>query len=120
MARHMAVSLLMQRSMVRLQKREAREEDYLLEADNPIIVGLAIKEGKVVKARVLSSSSALDEGAKFTGQERPVQQVRLHPRDRQGRSNHFYQQILAPLTAEQVGSIRCIGVNYNDHGVSTT
>ncbi|EXJ82175.1 hypothetical protein A1O1_08244 [Capronia coronata CBS 617.96] len=65
--------------------------------DAEIDVGLAVKEGKVVKARVLSSSSALDEGAKFTGQERPV------------------KQILA-VTAEQVGSIRCIGVNYNDHG----
>jgi 2-keto-4-pentenoate hydratase/2-oxohepta-3-ene-1,7-dioic acid hydratase in catechol pathway len=88
-------------------------------ADDQVIVGLAVKEGKVVKARVLSSSSALDEGAKFKGEERPVKQVRLPPREQQGTSTHSYEQILAPVTAEQVGSIRCIGVNYNDHGVST-
>lgn len=54
---------------------------YLHLADDPFIVGLAVKEGRVVKARVLSSASALDEGARFTGQELEVKQVYRHPRD---------------------------------------
>jgi hypothetical protein len=42
---------------------------------NQIAVGLAVKEGKSVKARVLSSTSPLDEQAKFTGEERLVKKV---------------------------------------------
>ncbi|EXJ85249.1 hypothetical protein A1O3_05924 [Capronia epimyces CBS 606.96] len=66
--------------------------------DPEVDVGLACKQGTPVLARVLSSSSALDAEAKFTGQELPV------------------HKILAPLSADEVGTIRCIGVNYTDHG----
>ena len=45
-----------------------------------LTVGLATKEGKIVKARVLTISSALDVRAKFTGQELPIKQVRSQAR----------------------------------------
>jgi hypothetical protein len=38
-------------------------------------VGLALKEGKEVKARVLSSSSALDQHAEFTGEQLVLKEV---------------------------------------------
>ncbi|KAH8883299.1 fumarylacetoacetate hydrolase [Thozetella sp. PMI_491] len=66
--------------------------------DSGVDVGLVVKDGKSAKVRILSSTSALDEQAEFTCEERLV------------------KEILSPLSAGEVGTIRCIGVNYNGHG----
>ncbi|KAK2809098.1 hypothetical protein FQN50_004152 [Emmonsiellopsis sp. PD_5] len=53
-----------------------------------------------ILVKVLDSSSPLALDAKFTGE------------------TVVAKRILSPLTEEQVGTIRCVGLNYHDHGVS--
>ncbi|KAK1755952.1 hypothetical protein QBC47DRAFT_200747 [Echria macrotheca] len=64
--------------------------------DADVDVGLAVRKGEDVKVNVYSGSSVLDAGAP-TGEVATI-----------GR-------ILAPLAKKEVGTIRCIGLNYKKH-----
>jgi len=61
-------------------------------ADKDIDVGLAVFQGKQVKVDVFSGESVLKPGNK-TGKSEVV------------------GELLSPLAAEEVGTIRCIGLN---------
>ncbi|EGS21548.1 uncharacterized protein CTHT_0034080 [Thermochaetoides thermophila DSM 1495] len=64
--------------------------------DAAIDVGAAVRNGQAVQVRVYSGNSVLDEGEP-TGETVTI-----------GR-------ILSPLTQNEVGTIRCIGLNYKKH-----
>ncbi|KAJ2969909.1 hypothetical protein NQ176_g8432 [Zarea fungicola] len=68
--------------------------------DAELDVGIAVRNGDEVKVRVFSGSSALSAGS---------------PTD----SVESIDRILSPLTMEEVGTIRCIGLNYVQHAVET-
>ncbi|KAL2071344.1 hypothetical protein VTL71DRAFT_12579 [Oculimacula yallundae] len=59
-------------------------------------VGLALYKGKAVKARVFNGNSVLEPGAP-SGEVVEIDRV------------------LSPLTQAEVGTIRCIGLNYKQH-----
>ncbi|KAJ7450748.1 hypothetical protein FB451DRAFT_1285020 [Mycena latifolia] len=59
-------------------------------------VGLASREGKEIKAEVFDGSSVLQAG-KPTGKIEVV------------------ERLLSPLAAHEVGTIRCVGLNYRKH-----
>ena len=61
-------------------------------------VGLAFHQKKPIKAYEISGS-ALDPAAQVTKNVLTV------------------QQLLAPLSREEVGLVRCLGLNYADHAV---
>ncbi|KAH6692256.1 hypothetical protein F5X68DRAFT_250458 [Plectosphaerella plurivora] len=64
--------------------------------DPDVDVGLALASGQPLEAQVLSGASALDD-ADFTGEVAII------------------QKLLSPISASEVGTIRCIGMNYRDH-----
>ncbi|KAK4193684.1 hypothetical protein QBC35DRAFT_479936 [Podospora australis] len=64
--------------------------------DKSIDVGLAVRKGEDVEVKVYSGKSVLDFGSP-TGETATI-----------GR-------ILSPVTAEEAGTIRCIGLNYKRH-----
>ncbi|KAL2140977.1 hypothetical protein VTI28DRAFT_2982 [Corynascus sepedonium] len=64
--------------------------------DSSVDVGAAVRKGEDVQVKVYSGKSVLDAGSP-TGETAII-----------GR-------ILAPLTQEEVGTIRCIGLNYKKH-----
>ncbi|KAI0600943.1 hypothetical protein F4775DRAFT_544269 [Biscogniauxia sp. FL1348] len=64
--------------------------------DAELDVGKAVREGEKVKVTVFSGSSVLNPGL-------PTGRIEVIDR------------ILSPLTAAEVGSIRCIGLNYANH-----
>jgi len=68
--------------------------------DPDLDVGIAMVEGKPILVKVLDASSALDSDARFTGEVKEA------------------KRILTPLTPSEVGTIRCVGLNYKDHAVS--
>ncbi|OAA81938.1 Fumarylacetoacetase, protein [Akanthomyces lecanii RCEF 1005] len=61
--------------------------------DGNVDVGLALAAGETVKVRVLELNSALKPG-KFTGE---------------------MTKLLSPLAPDEVGTIRCVGLNFKDH-----
>ncbi|KAK1636404.1 fumarylacetoacetate hydrolase [Colletotrichum phormii] len=63
-------------------------------------VGLAVRKGEEVKVVVWSGSSVLKPGSKT--EERAV-----------------IDRVLSPVSAEEVGTIRCIGLNYVQHAKET-
>jgi 2-keto-4-pentenoate hydratase/2-oxohepta-3-ene-1,7-dioic acid hydratase in catechol pathway len=65
-------------------------------ADSSVDVGAAVRKGDDVQVKVYSGTSVLDAGSP-TGETAVI-----------GR-------ILAPLTQQEVGTIRCIGLNYKKH-----
>ncbi|KXX83446.1 Fumarylacetoacetate hydrolase domain-containing protein 2 [Madurella mycetomatis] len=65
-------------------------------ADSSIDVGAAVRKGEDVQVKVFSGKSVLDAGSP-TGETAVI-----------GR-------ILSPLAQEEVGTIRCIGLNYKRH-----
>jgi 2-keto-4-pentenoate hydratase/2-oxohepta-3-ene-1,7-dioic acid hydratase in catechol pathway len=65
-------------------------------ADSSVDVGAAVRKGEDVPVKVYSGTSVLDPGSP-TGETAII-----------GR-------ILAPLTQQEVGTIRCIGLNYKKH-----
>lgn len=65
-------------------------------ADPEVDVGAAVRKGEEVKVKLFSGTSALDPGF-LTDQVEVVDRV------------------LSPLTADEVGTIRCIGLNYKGH-----
>ena len=64
--------------------------------DSSVDVGLAVRKGEQVQVRVFSGASALEPGA-------PTEQVAAIGR------------LLSPLSAEEVGAIRCIGLNVGSY-----
>ncbi|KAI2469904.1 hypothetical protein F4781DRAFT_442288 [Annulohypoxylon bovei var. microspora] len=64
--------------------------------DRLVDVGKAVYEGKAVEVRTFSGTSVLNPGS-------PTDQIETIGR------------ILSPLSAEEVGTIRCIGLNYANH-----
>ncbi|KAI0890241.1 uncharacterized protein GGS22DRAFT_10680 [Annulohypoxylon maeteangense] len=64
--------------------------------DRLIDVGKAVYEGKAVEVRAFSGTSVLNSGS-------PTDQIETIDR------------ILSPLSADEVGTIRCIGLNYANH-----
>ncbi|KAI1485441.1 hypothetical protein F5X96DRAFT_674637 [Biscogniauxia mediterranea] len=64
--------------------------------DGEVDVGKAVRDGEKVKVTVFSGNSVLNPGL-------PTGRIEIIDR------------ILSPLTAAEVGSIRCIGLNYANH-----
>ncbi|KAE8152439.1 hypothetical protein BDV25DRAFT_151139 [Aspergillus avenaceus] len=64
--------------------------------DSQIDVGLAIYQGKEVSVRPFTGASVLNPGQKTE-------------------STETISRILSPLSQSEVGSIRCIGLNYGSH-----
>ncbi|KAJ9155034.1 Fumarylacetoacetate hydrolase domain-containing protein 2 [Pleurostoma richardsiae] len=64
--------------------------------DPNVDVGKAVRDGEEVKVKVFSGSSVLSPGS-------PTDKVEVIDR------------ILSPLAHEEVGTIRCIGLNYKEH-----
>ncbi|KKK21295.1 hypothetical protein P175DRAFT_0458295 [Aspergillus ochraceoroseus IBT 24754] len=64
--------------------------------DPEIDVGLALYQGKDVRVHLFSGSSVLNPGQKTSATE-------------------SIQRVLSPLAQNEVGSIRCIGLNYVSH-----
>ncbi|KAI1079171.1 hypothetical protein F5B20DRAFT_181541 [Whalleya microplaca] len=64
--------------------------------DGAVDVGKAVRNGEDVQVKVFSGSSVLDPGS-------PTDKVEVIDR------------ILSPLSTSEVGSIRCIGLNYANH-----
>ncbi|GAM40328.1 hypothetical protein TCE0_038f12598 [Talaromyces pinophilus] len=60
-------------------------------------VGLALSKNEVVPVKVLDVASPLQDGGKFTSETATI------------------KKLLSPLAAKEVGTIRCIGMNYRDH-----
>ncbi|KAI0391635.1 hypothetical protein F5Y17DRAFT_439840 [Xylariaceae sp. FL0594] len=65
--------------------------------DGDVDVGLELAAGRPVSAKVLDGTSALDDEAKFTGAVATI------------------KKLLSPISAQEIGTIRCIGMNYKDH-----
>jgi hypothetical protein len=57
-------------------------------------------QNEQVKVEVLSAASVLDLSAKKTGDIKTI------------------KKLLSPISRQEVGTIRCIGLNYRDHAVS--
>ncbi|KAK3380136.1 hypothetical protein B0T24DRAFT_675853 [Lasiosphaeria ovina] len=64
--------------------------------DSAVDVGVAVRKGLDVKVKVFSGASVLDAGS-------ATDEVAV------------IDQVLAPLTQSEVGTIRCIGLNYKRH-----
>lgn len=64
--------------------------------DSNVDVGAAVRKGEEVKVKVFSGSSVLDAGS-------PTDKVEVIDR------------VLSPLTQQEAGTIRCIGLNYKEH-----
>jgi 2-keto-4-pentenoate hydratase/2-oxohepta-3-ene-1,7-dioic acid hydratase in catechol pathway len=60
-------------------------------------VGFALAAKEKVSVKVLKTSSALDSGAQFTGEVTTI------------------SKLLPPLSAQEIGTIRCVGLNFKDH-----
>ncbi|KAJ4300242.1 hypothetical protein N0V88_002914 [Collariella sp. IMI 366227] len=65
-------------------------------ANSSVDVGVAVRKGEDVQVKVYSGKSVLDAGSP-TGETAVIGRV------------------LSPLTREEVGTIRCIGLNYKKH-----
>ncbi|KAL0934861.1 fumarylacetoacetate hydrolase family protein [Colletotrichum truncatum] len=82
---------------VRFIARDAPNKVLIGETESDSVdVGLALRDGKEVKAIVWSGSSVINPGVK-TDQRAVIDRV------------------LSPVSAEEVGTIRCIGLNYVQH-----
>lgn len=85
-------------------------------------VGLAVSSGKDVRIKVLSCSSPLEDG-NWTGETVVIKQVsgvfcQLLTRLEMSRLSESWQ-ILSPLSKKDIGVIRCVGLNFKDHAVSS-
>ncbi|KAM0712546.1 hypothetical protein Q7P37_011643 [Cladosporium fusiforme] len=83
--------------------------------DPNVDVGIAVATGAPVRVKVLSNSSVLEEGD-FTGEVVELSKVGgtdvLYP---SVQSLITSLQVLSPLSKQEVGTIRCIGLNFKDH-----
>ncbi|KAL4955830.1 hypothetical protein BDW69DRAFT_204112 [Aspergillus filifer] len=60
-------------------------------------VGLAVAEGRSLSVKILNTKSLLDVDGNFTGETKVI------------------KRLLFPVAANEIGTIRCIGLNYTDH-----
>ena len=60
-------------------------------------MGLAIFDKQEVVVKVVEGGSALDYDAQFTGETRVI------------------QKLLPPVSQQEAGTVRCIGLNYKEH-----
>ncbi|KAJ5609936.1 hypothetical protein N7510_006655 [Penicillium lagena] len=65
--------------------------------DGSVDVGLAMVEQKDVAVKVVAGGSALDYDAPFTGEVK------------------FVEELLSPVTPNEAGTVRCVGLNYKEH-----
>ncbi|TDZ13603.1 Fumarylacetoacetate hydrolase domain-containing protein 2 [Colletotrichum spinosum] len=92
-----ATSLPSFKRLVRFVPRDDANKILIGEPESDSVdVGAALRDGKEVKAVVWSGSSVLGPGEKT--EQRAV-----------------IDRILSPVSAEEVGTIRCIGLNYVQH-----
>ncbi|KAJ0385644.1 hypothetical protein COL922a_005969 [Colletotrichum nupharicola] len=83
--------------LVRFVPRDTPSKVLIGEPESESVdVGLAVRDGKEVKVALWSGSSVLNPGSK-------TDQVAVIDR------------VLSPVSAEEVGTIRCIGLNYIQH-----
>jgi len=84
--------------LVRFVPKDANANEILLgePEDRSEDVGAAVRQGKDVRVKVYSGTSVLDPG-------KPTDKVATIDR------------ILSPVTTQEVGTIRCIGLNYRTH-----
>lgn len=64
--------------------------------DPDVDVGAAVRKGQDVQVKLFSGSSALDPGSLTDKTE-------------------VIDRVLSPLTQQEAGTIRCIGLNYKGH-----
>lgn len=64
--------------------------------DSDVDVGVAVRKGQYVEVKVFSGSSVLSPGS-------PTDKVEAIDR------------VLSPVSQQEVGTIRCIGLNYREH-----
>ncbi|KAI1104106.1 hypothetical protein F4804DRAFT_352475 [Jackrogersella minutella] len=79
-----------------IPRREAAQPLIGQPVDGNIDVGKAVYAGEAVEVRVFSGASVLNPGS-------PTDKIEVISR------------ILSPVSAEEVGTIRCIGLNYANH-----
>lgn len=72
-----------------------KSEDYDLTDLLP--VGLAMANGEEVAVKVVEGGCAMDYEAQFTGETRLI------------------QKLLSPVSQQEAGTVRCIGLNYKEH-----
>lgn len=60
-------------------------------------MGIAIINKHEVAVRIVEGGSALDHDAQFTGETRVI------------------QKLLSPVSQQEAGTVRCIGLNYKEH-----
>ncbi|KAJ5217871.1 uncharacterized protein N7469_011496 [Penicillium citrinum] len=65
--------------------------------DSDVDVGTAIINKHEVAVRIVEGGSALDHDAQFTGETRVI------------------QKLLSPVSQQEAGTVRCIGLNYKEH-----
>lgn len=80
-------------------------------------VGLAVSEKRDVAVRVLSCASPLEDGI-FTGETAVIHKVKIKYCSPLTAILTDIIQLLSPLSPDEVGTIRCIGLNFKDHAVS--
>lgn len=90
--------------MIRFVASETLQVHIGEPVDHALDVGLAFHRKETIKAYEIVSEmgSALDPGAQVSKTVLTV------------------KQLLSPLTPDQVGLIRCLGLNYADHAVCKT
>ncbi|KAL4962697.1 fumarylacetoacetate hydrolase family protein [Aspergillus stella-maris] len=72
--------------------------EYCGEPEDPDVdVGLALAEGQSLCVKILSTKSILDTDVQFTGKTKVI------------------KKLLCPVATNEIGTIRCIGLNYTDH-----
>lgn len=64
--------------------------------DSNVDVGVAVRKGDEVQVKLFSGSSVLDPGS-------PTDKVEV------------IERVLSPLSQQESGTIRCIGLNYKEH-----
>lgn len=84
--------------MIRFVASETAQVHIGEPIDSALDVGLAFHRNETIKAYEILGS-ALDPGAQLSKTVLTV------------------KQLLSPLTPEQVGLVRCLGLNYADHAV---
>ncbi|KAG8993037.1 hypothetical protein FRB94_011094 [Tulasnella sp. JGI-2019a] len=83
--------------LIRFKAVETNEVHLGQPVDSDVDVGLAALQKKAIKVHEVTGASAFDPNAKVTSKILTV------------------KELLEPLSREQVGSVRCIGLNYTDH-----
>ncbi|KAG4423092.1 hypothetical protein IFR04_003729 [Cadophora malorum] len=76
-------------------------EDYQIYCGEPVDpeldIGLAFLAKEPIQLKVLDTNSALELNTSFTGEVKTA------------------TSILTPLTPQEIGTVRCVGLNYTDH-----